>query len=432
MLSTNISAPVKPIDYAKEDIEDLYRIITSYSYQKSLYLAGALTVTRKNLLEYFTSTLTASDKRLNDIERKLLVGQLDMLIKQNFFSEKFDLEKLEMIKKDILTHGNILKTKIAEDKREEFIESLIEMNNEYQSKNPIANVVPNKLQTGLSSNEKNSIKWGAEYSHSMPGIDAYNKGIKLLNKCEWESAAILFAEAATAERELASEAKNPVNDQNILIYHGNMAYAFHMAAITFLNERHYQKAIENYKKAIISLQTIPKNLSTKKEIELLIHYHRNLADTFSLLAGEYYYENKENKKEAIENYQLAISELEKIPSHFFTEQDEEDRNNYLRYLAYVFNMQGEIFFDQNQFSQAILNYQEAMSAINKIKPEYLTEDDNNDLINYEMNIYFATEEKELKEATFMNNNPNSFFQTTPDSSEEPEEINEPDRKRFKQ
>ncbi len=410
-------------DSIPDDFEKLYRIIASDSYNKSCPLVSALGLIREKLFDYVNSVFS-DDKKLTAIDLKILVARLDMLLKRNFFEDKFAVDVLQIIKQDILDNGRILTAKILGDKREEFILRLGRINEACEASVPSVNVIPDEIKAGLAKTEQRTITAKKVDFHSKPGANLCDRGLQHFKKYEWVAAAALFNQAIIAECEMAAETKQPVNEINIRTYQRNIAYSFNWYGLDFFEIDRYAEAIENFKKAIGMLQSIKADYLEEKDRTVLAMYHRSLARALNRFAIQSFHAGKLDQ--AIFNHNEAILTLNMIQADLLTDEDSETYVGYQRNFAYVLSQQGHVFFYQNEFDKAITCYGAVLEVVNQIKPEWIEQVD---LEYKKKNEYHLALTKAAKDRTLAGNNPSAFFNGKPETEEPDQVVDSKKRKR---
>ena len=411
MLTTNMPS-VPPIEnnvaFTLDDFLLFYRGIASQSYQQLSQHHSGLTLVREKLFRYVSSLVTEDVSSLNftAIHRKILVEQTTALLQKNIIISPLDPKKLAAMLQDISSNGEILKVIITPDDKDSLVNDLININDECQGMEPVANMVPAQLKTGVSKAEQNTIVYGANSFSSLPAITLCNKGLEKLQHQEWQNAVEYFQQAITAEYQIAEECHLQPNIGNVTIYNRNIAYAFHMAGFSLQQTQHYADAIATYNKALVEIQAIPTNLYNAKDTDVFICCHRDVAICENLFANSLFETNQ--ILEAIPHYKLAISELGKIPGTFHNDFDAQSISIYKRNLAFALNKKGQQFFEQQHFMESMQYHESAKLMIAEIQPEWRLEGDAAAERIYQVNKEIAQINKDTKDSVATSNR-NAFF-----------------------
>lgn len=466
--SDNLDSPEShqiPSDTTKkptsEDIENFYQVIARYSYDKQETSVGLLAILRKNYFEYLLHYLKnrVTDEKVFETKKRMLIQQINCLQDKKFFSGKLEPPILDFIKKDISNNGKELLTVITEEDRDDFLYTIQNINDKCQATIvPSEKNFPDKIKSGLSFNERDSLTYSEYYQTSSLSNSLNAKGLEHFKKQEWHAAIKLFKEAILTEEQLSSETKMEKNADNIAIYTRNLSYASNSYGIDLVNIGEYKKAIEYFKIAIELIDKMQFKYSKRKDKELLTDFHRNLGLSLNSVAVELY----ENLlyKEAIQYYQealevykkihpeflnqtdqsimvifqrnlaytlfelgriecvenkeeLAISLLEKakeLTKQFFStkkENDEKFISDCYRHLALAYNIKGNKNLTNNNLLEAKENYLTAISALNQISTNFFTPEDRKASEVYMKNLSNTLEV--FVPQSILAKNPASFF-----------------------
>lgn len=379
-------------DFTVDHIKTLFTVVAQGSHDTSSSARRSCELARIKMYEYFLSVLNDDPaiKRLQSRQRDYVIDQINIVIKKNVFVGKLALPVIEKIKDDIKNNGEKLKAKVPESDWRELLEDLTRIRNDAQAAVPVSNVnvFIGKPSTGINKAERNSIKWGLDFSGLRTAIGSNAQGLEELRQQHWITATHYFSQAIFEEQERAAESKEEVNKEHMRVYHFNLAHAFNFSGIEMQEKQQYEKAIEYYKQAIFSLELSPINPDNQiLKKHMLTFFYRNLSNAYNWLAIKLFH--SKDIDGAIFHHRLSIEQLDKIAVADLSDNDHEGYSVYYRNFAFVLNEKGQALFYQNQFAKAAECYSEALQAIQKIQPERMVEGDVDMLFKFDRNFNIA-------------------------------------------
>jgi len=383
--SSSLSDSAPSLD--ESDFERLYQITSSGSYDSKEPLQGTLKIFKKYLFEYLKGDIAKPS-------RGMLYSMLSNLKQKTFFLEKFDLDKLALIEKDIQTNSSLLK-KCFPDKEDkvDFITRLSDFDSSAASLSIIHPPSMPSIRTGVSSIERQSIEGIEGRGHlESRSVEIHQQALTFLQEKKWNEALTCFEQAVDLARESKSAhitvyqtdmlrclihygdkylAENKLSDalscfknatmiaqeiksEDIKMCQGHVALCLYKQGLEYFKQSNWSAALPYYEKAAMIAQEI--------KSEYLRAYQREVAICLHRQASEYF--KKSNWSAALPYYEKAAMIAQEIKS--------EDVKSYQGHVALCLFEQGSEYFENSNWSDALLNFAPAVSIAREIESKELT------------------------------------------------------------
>lgn len=186
------------------------------------------------------------------------------------------------------------------------------------------------------------------------------------------------------------EEKKSITYSNSFQY-GLMSRKINDQGIKHSSKREWKESITAFQTAIAAEENIPSELTMQPDEANIAIYYRNLAYAYSMYALEL--DNNENYTEAIANYQAAIDSIKKVPSNYKNIKDKTSVATQQRNLCHTLNLMAIKFCDQKKYDDGIKVAQDAVNICHKIPPELVTEKDTENTKIFHINLAYLLNQK---------------------------------------